>query len=215
MSDHIGKNFSRNRPRADRLEADFYQTPHCLTHEFLMSHAYKAWPKNCNVADFCCGKGAIQDVLIKHGFFTKFSNDLMDGFDFFALKADPSKNIFEYGLMNPPFRLFNKWAEHCFEIFSKEFVLLGPTTYQQGLGRFNADGTGIFQQADWVLSYVYTFNRYPMLTAELRSDGFIETGMQALSWYVWRKRKLCKTTDTVLRWLDIDRYVLRKRRIIK
>jgi hypothetical protein len=160
---------------------------------------------------------ASQKVLYDYGFKTTFSRDIKkDQCNFFDIYVDPpmGDTAFEYGIMNPPFRLFNKWAEHCFKVFSKEFALLAPTTYQQGLGRFNADQTGIFQNKDWILSFVYTFNRYPMLTKELRPDGKIETGMQALSWYVWRKRELCKfhSEYTVLDWLDIDKYVLRKKR---
>jgi hypothetical protein len=209
-----GKNFSRNRARLDRIEADFYQTPHCLTHEFLVSHACKAWPQKCNVADYCCGKGAIQDVLMKHGYLTKYSYDLMNGNNFFdLLGVHPKENLIEYGLMNPPFRLFNDWVKHCFDIFSKEFVLLGPTTYLQGVSRFNSQGTGIFQNKEWDLTFIYTFNRYPMLSSELRPDGLIETGMQALSWFVWTKRKgRERRKEPIHRWLDIDRYVLRKGR---
>jgi hypothetical protein len=62
-----------------------------------------------------------------------------------------------------------------------------------------------------------------MLSSELRPDGLIETGMQALSWFVWRKRDVDDDynggyhtyTETIHRWLDIDAYVLRKGRKTK
>jgi hypothetical protein len=218
-----GKNFSRNRARLDRIEADFYQTPHCLTEEFVKAHILNKgvhrWPDDCEIADFCCGKYAIQKVLHDYGYKTTFSRDIVGHqCNFFDVYVDPpmGNTAFEYGIMNPPFRLFNDWAKHCFKVFSKEFALLAPTTYLQGVGRFNSDGTGIFQNADWYLSHIYTFNRYPMLSAELRPDGLIETGMQALSWLVWTSRQAQdRQKEPIHRWLDIDRYVLRKGRKAK
>ena len=214
-----GKNFSRNRPRAERIESDFYQTPYCLTDEFIKAHIQNNWPAGCQVADFCCGKRAIQRVLVKYGYKTRFSRDIEgDQCNFFDVCVDPpmGDTAFEYGIMNPPFRFFNEWAEHCFKVFSKEFALLAPTTYLQGLGRFNAKGTGIFQNPDWKLTYIYTFNRYPMLSDELRPDGLIETGMQALSWYVWTNKEICGAdSQTICRFLDIDSYVLRRGRVKK
>jgi hypothetical protein len=209
-----GKNFSRNRPRADRAEADFYQTPHCLTQTFVDTHVREYWNGAIEICDFCCGKMAIADVLDDNGFYVikgdiKYNSDQ----DFFNVKDKE-----DYGIMNPPFRLFNKWVEHCFEVFDVSFALLAPTTYLQGVSRFNRDGTGIFQKNEYPLTHIYTFNRYPMLSAELRPDGLIKTGMQALSWYVWKKMNYplgVERPEPIHRWLDIDDYVLRKRRIRK
>ena len=199
----LGKNFSRNRKRKDRSESDFYQTPYCLTEEFLRNHSIGRWSFESTIADFCSGDGAIQVVLRRNGFLNLIERDLRRGDDFFDL--DPEES-YEYGLMNPPFRLFNDWVCQCYRIFSTEFCLLGPTTYLQGVGRYNSEGTGIFQHETWRLAYVYTFNRYPMLSIDLRQDGLIKTGMQTLSWFVFNR------TDSIcqLRWLDIDRYVHRK-----
>jgi len=192
-----------------RIESDFYQTPYCLTDEFVKAHLINRWEVDATIADFCSGDLAIQRVLHRYQYKT-FSRDLIrTGNNFFDVDEE-----FEYGIMNPPFRLFNKWVEHCFKVFTKEFALLAPTTYQQGIGRFNAKGTGIFQNEDWLLSHVYTFNRYPMLSKELRKDGKIETGMQALSWYVWTKLDRKYVNYTTLSFLDIDQYVLRKKDIV-
>jgi hypothetical protein len=206
-----GKNFSRNRPRADRMEADFYQTPYCLTQALV--DGIKDYLKVRGVAevcDYCSGNGAIVKVLHENGFCVKYG-DIRDPLktDFFNIVPGD-----KYGIMNPPFRLFNKWVEHCFEVFDISFALLAPTTYLQGVSRFNRDGIGIFQKHEYPLTHIYTFNRYPMLSAELRPDGLIETGMQALSWFVWTRRSEAAgyTGDTIHRWLDINSFVLRKGR---
>jgi hypothetical protein len=204
-----GKNFSRNRPRADRMEVDFYQTPHCLTQTFIDTHVQEYWNGVNEICDFCCGKMAIADVLDANGFYV-IKGDIIYNSDFFDVKDKES-----YGIMNPPFRLFNKWVNHCFDVFDISFALLAPTTYLQGVSRFNRDGTGMFQKYEYPLTHIYTFNRYPMLSAELRPDGLIKTGMQSLSWYVWKKMKYSlsvKRPEPIHRWLDIDAYVFRKGR---
>jgi hypothetical protein len=184
------KNFSRNRPRMDRMEADFYQTPHCLTDTFIKAHVLNHRHQGSQIADLCCGEGAILQVIHKYPY-TAFGRDIAMQCNFFDVWVDPPRGetAFGYGIMNPPFRLFNKWVEHCFEVFDYSFALLGPTTYLQGIHRYNKEGTGIFQNMQYPLTHIYTFNRYPMLSARLRPDGLIETGMQALSWYVWTKSR--------------------------
>jgi hypothetical protein len=209
-----GKNFSRNRPRMDRMEADFYQTPYCLTQTLLDDiRDYLKVRKIAEICDYCSGSGAIVEVLHKNGFCVKYG-DIRDTIktDFFNISSGD-----KYGIMNPPFRLFNKWAEHCFRVFDVGFALLGPTTYLQGVGRYNREGTGIFQNREYPLDMVCTFNRYPLLSTQLRQDGLIETGMQALSWFVWRKMKPgdFHCIETAHRWLDIDAYVLRKGKRVK
>jgi hypothetical protein len=209
-----GKNFSRNRPKEGRTEYDFYQTPYCLTQALVGGiKDYLKVRGIAEICDYCSGDGAIVKVLHENGFCVKYG-DIRDAVktDFFNIGPGD-----QYGIMNPPFRLFNKWAEHCFRVFDTGFALLGPTTYLQGIGRYNSKGTGIFQNPEYPLDIVFTFNRYPMLSAELCPDGLIETGMQALSWFVWRKMKpeYCHYPETAHRWLDIDLYVLRKGRAEK
>jgi len=221
----MGKNFSRNQKRENRNEADFYQTPYCLTKALLEYFSQREidlsnlYLDKIRIADYCCGKHAIGQVVSS---FLKEKNilnvflletDLNKGVDFLNIKT-MGENKFhfgirpEIGIMNPPFKLFNKWVEKCFEVFTVGFALLAPTTYLQGISRFNKNGTGIFQNKNYPLTHVLTFNRYPMLSAELREDGKIETGMQALSWFIFQRGK---ANITLHDWLDIDEYVLRKR----
>jgi hypothetical protein len=63
------KNFSRNRPRTDRMESDFYQTPYCLTQTLIDD--IKDYLEICEVdtaCDYCSGAGAIVKVLQENGF---------------------------------------------------------------------------------------------------------------------------------------------------
>jgi hypothetical protein len=197
-----------------RPVSDFYQTPHCLTQVFIDAYGKASWgSKKCGtISDYCSGYGAIVRVLQDNGYRVDYGDiDAPENLDFFT-DIGPGEGCI--GVMNPPFRLFNEWVRHCFEVYTHEFSLLGPTTYLQGIGRYNKEGTGIFQNKVYPLAYIYTFNRYPLLSTELRPDGFIETGMQSYSWFVWTRKsgnnKHFKK-DTVHRWLDINSYILRKR----
>jgi len=206
-SDAKSRSFARNRLRELRNKDDFYVTPHCLTDEFVKAHVMNRWPREYVVADLCCGSNAIGDVMRTHGY-RMFEADLLTGYDF--LDAKRHKKKFELGIMNPPFRLFNEWVLRCYEVFTAEFALLAPTTYLQGVKRYNSDGTGVYQDKRWYLAHIYTFNRFPTLSDKLRPDGLILTGMQLYSWFVWRLRNPLKRNCTFHHWLDIDQYVLRK-----
>lgn len=224
----MGKNFSRNQKRENRNEADFYQTPHCLTRAFIDYAFIKdnlfdiSYKTDFSIADFCCGKKAIGDVIRSYSITDNkedlklIETDLSEGVDFFSLSKEEIQNLCfgrlpDIGIMNPPFRLFNKWVEKCFEVFTVGFALLAPTTYLQGVSRFNKNMSGVFQNFDYPLTDILTFNRYPMLSKELREDRKIETGMQAISWFVFQKGLSKGRLGTAHDWLDIDEYVLRKR----
>lgn len=211
VAENKGKNFFRNRPMAERMKADFYQTPHCLTQALIDHHAKIYWDAH-EICDYCSGAGAIVEVLHNNGYTVKYGDIIArTKMDFFDVGYEDY-----YGIMNPPFRFFNEWVQHCFEVFECSFALLAPTTYLQGVKRYNKRyQDGIFQNTQYPLTHIYTFNRYPMLSARLRPDGLIETGMQALSWFVWTRHDEAigifkYSGDTIHRWLDIDAYVLRK-----
>ena len=47
-----------------------------------------------------------------------------------------------------------------------------------------------------------------MLGEPLREDGKIHTGMQTYAWFVWNRA--WRGHEPRIRWLDIDKYILRK-----
>jgi hypothetical protein len=46
-----------------------------------------------------------------------------------------------------------------------------------------------------------------MLDGVIRQDWKLQTGMQSYMWAVWKKGH---TAEPVIRWLDIDKYILKK-----
>ena len=47
-----------------------------------------------------------------------------------------------------------------------------------------------------------------MLGEALREDGKFHTGMQVYAWFVWEKK--AKEKEPVIRFIDINKYVLKK-----
>lgn len=201
----MGKNYSRNNASGERKASDFYETCYCLTREFVIAEIIKgegwlfpfleedAW------LEPACGNGAIVKVLAEFGYTNIVSFDFMkDGIDFLVYPRHHP-----YMITNPPYSLAHEFILHAKEIIDDQFALLLPLTYLQGQRRYEE----IFSDRDYPLKTVYVFTRYPMLGEPLREDGKIHTGMQAYAWFVWSKEYM---GSPIIKWLDINKYVLRK-----
>lgn len=192
----MGKNFSKGNS-GKRKESDFYATHYSLTREFLIADG--DWDKGVKISDSSCGEGAIVKVLKEFGFTDIYDKDIIrDGVDFLKDTTPVA-----YSIMNPPYSLANEFILHAKEVVARKFAMLLPLTYLQGSFRYNS----IWLDRGFPLQSVYVFNRFPMLGGELREDGKFPTGMQALCWMVWHRRV---TSEPVIRWIDVDKYVLKK-----
>lgn len=193
----MNKNFSLNNNK-NRDKLDFYQTPYCVIYEFIKDYfKNKELPKV--IADLTCGKFSIENTL-KEFNITTISKDIIYNQDIFL-----ENNKYDYILMNPPFKLFNQIVKKCIEICNKEFYLVAPTSYLQGINRFNKNFTGVFQVENFKLKYIYTFNRYILFEKELRQDKKINTGMMSISIYVFQKGY--NENYQIHKSLDINDYV--------
>jgi 2-polyprenyl-3-methyl-5-hydroxy-6-metoxy-1,4-benzoquinol methylase len=56
------------------MEADYYQTPHCLTQAFVDRHVKVYWEPETPICDYCSGGGAIVRVLHDNDFTVYFSD---------------------------------------------------------------------------------------------------------------------------------------------
>jgi len=54
------------------------------------------------------------------------------------------------------------------------------------------------------------FSRYPLLGEKLREDGKVNTGMQTYAWYIWDNNY---SGEPVIRWIDLNPWIIRKRDI--
>ena len=97
-----------------REENDFYETDPRALEELLKYEKFSH-----NVWECACGRGALSEVLIKHGY-NVLSTDLIDrgygqgGIDF----LDPLYNIIYDGdiITNPPYALAKEFVEHALDI---------------------------------------------------------------------------------------------------
>lgn len=195
----MGKNYSRNNASGKRKESDFYETPYCLTRTFLEADEDN-WSLAPSIVEPACGHGAITKVLNDFGFLNITEYDLMaDGKNFLE-----DGHEYEYLITNPPYSLAHEFILHAKKIIGQRFAMLLPLTYLQGSKRLKE----IWSDKQFPLELVYVFNRYPMLGVPLREDGKIPTGMQTYAWFVWSRA--WKGHEPRIRWLDIDKYILKK-----
>jgi len=202
----MGKNFSRNNASGKRKVSDRYFTPYCLTREFVEHEIlwFDDWQKHRALLEPACGDGAIVKVLAEYGYTNVVAFDLnYDGTDFLTYSEQ-----FDYMITNPPYSLAHEFILHAKEIISLRFALLLPLTYLQGSKRLK----DVWSDRRFPLESIYVFNRYPMLGDALREDGKIRTGMQTMAWFVWNREN--KNAEPVIRWLDIDKYILKKGDIV-
>jgi hypothetical protein len=191
----MGKNFSRNNVSGMRHKSDLYETHYPLTRTFL-DDTDDLWDKRLVTADPCAGNGAIVKVLHERSFTKIIDHDILtDNVDF--LKDDTHVDQI---ITNPPFLKANDFILHAKNVCDR-FAFLLPLTYLQGSFRYHTIWTDPFFR----LRSIHVFDRFPMLGMPLREDGLMPTGMQALAWFTWDKSY---KKEPIIRWLDIDKYIL-------
>lgn len=186
-----GKAFANKKLLNKRPQADFYETPKCMTKELIKTGVLDGIK---TIWDPCCGKFAITDVLEEHGF-TCFKNDIMYGDDY--LSKDFQKH--ECIVMNPPFMLFDKFIYKA----KKEADLvcaIGKATY---FGSHSRNVNGLWNN----LREVYFFDRQLAFDKPLRADGKVECGMLVSGWFIWDMNYNGKPQINVI---DMNDYVYRK-----
>lgn len=181
--------------RGQRRESDAYETPYSLSRTFLGT----GWADpNAPTLEPMMGKGAITKILKEYGFTNVTGYDIDDGRDFLA-----ETGKYEQIITNPAFSIAHATIKKCKEVATDRFALLLPLTYLQGINRYR----DIWTDKKYPLECIYVFTRYPMMGDPLREDGKFRTGMMTLCWYCWRKEY---KGEPVIRWIDVNQYVLKK-----
>ena len=193
---YMGKNYSRNNASGKRKVSDLYETHYSLTREFLDK---TEWDTSLTVSDPCAGNGAIVMILEEYGFRKIISHDVLTDKVDFLHNSTPV----DYIITNPPYSLANEFILHAKEVVRDRFAFLLPLTYLQGSYRYK----NVWMDKEFPLDSIYVFNRFPMLGVPLREDGLMPTGMQAMAWFLWDRTLV---GEPVIRWIDIDKYILKK-----
>jgi hypothetical protein len=181
--------------RGQRKASDRYETPFSLLRTFISI----GWADpNMTTLEPMCGNGAIVKVLQEYDFKRISSYDIETGTNF----LEETKQ-YEQIITNPAFSIAHETILKCKEVATEQFALLLPLTYLQGVNRYR----DTWMDKSYPLECIYVFNRYPLLGEPLREDGKFHTGMMSLAFFCWRKRYY---SEPIIRWLDIDKYVLKK-----
>ena len=143
-----------------------------------------------------CGDGAIVRVLQKSGFSKIVSYDAETDF----LKETVVRDQL---ITNPPFSLALDFIKTAKSVTSRKFAMLLPLSYLHGKRRLDE----IYSDADFPLSCVHVFCRYPLLGERLREDGKYGTGMMVYAWFVWDKSW---SGQPRIGWIDNQPFVLSK-----
>lgn len=190
-----GKNFSCNNV-GQRKKSDFYETPSCLTIKLLELVKLKE-----PILEPACGNGAIVKILLKEYENVDFY-DIKHGQDFLS-----ETNKYKTIITNPPYSLAFQFIQKA-KTLCNDFYFLLPLSYLHGKQRLDY----IYSDKIFPLNCIYVFDRYPMLGEPLRKDNKIHTGMMVYAWYHFSKKPEYK--EPLIRFIDIQKYILNKKDII-
>ncbi len=138
--------------RGNRNKSDFYQTPSSMVSQFLQQEYFD---KTLTVWEPACGKGAIVNVLKGGGFTEVLATDR--DYDFLVQTTQVP-----YIITNPPFSLAMDFILQAKKLATRKFAFLLPLNYLHGKQRYDV----LWNDKDYLLSSIYVFTRYPMLTED-------------------------------------------------
>lgn len=196
-----GKNYANRKPEFERPLNDFYPTPSCMVDELINSQlsVFNSTVENKIILDPCCGKYAIGNVLRKRGFsdFNEIiEKDIIYGNDFLQEKY---KNPIDLIIMNPPFKLFDKFVKKSKEI-SEIVCCIGKLNF---FGAHNRNVEKLWSN----LEYVLPFDRQIAFDKPETSDGKVECGMMITGWFIWNKNY---NGLPQIRVIDMQKYIKKR-----
>jgi hypothetical protein len=164
----------------ERVKDDFYATPIESTKAILEVEEiiYPCWEP-------ACGDGAISKLingimssdLIDRGFETSFVAD------FFECDTENSPFIKETAtiITNPPFNLFQEFAEHSLKIATKKVILFGKLQALEGKKRAT-----FMENSPLKTVYVFKARQNPLRNGSpVDENGKPWASTMAFAWFVW------------------------------
>ena len=162
---YIGHNSNQ-----DRNENDFYETPLDAIEDLIKHEKFFG-----NIWECSCGKGAISEPLIKHGY-NVYSSDLIDrgygDIKDFLKTNEKHDNI----ITNPPFNIATQFALHGLNSINYKMALLLKLSFLEGKKRSSV----LFSQNN--LKKVLVFSRRLGFKKKDKKGG-----LMAFAWFIWEK----------------------------
>ena len=169
-----GKAYANRKPESERPSNDFYPTPSCMVKALVESGLFNEFA-DAGVYDPCCGKRAIGNVLREYGFKNIVEKDIVYGDDCLAGRAD---SAYDFIIMNPPFKLFDKFVEKAKRVADRVYCI-GKMNF---FGAHNRNANGLWNNLEWTLP----FDRQ-IAFDKPEVDGKVECGMMVTGWFIWNK----------------------------
>jgi hypothetical protein len=157
----------------DRIENDFYATPIESTKALLSVEQiiYPAWEP-------ACGDGAIAKLLTG----MTIASDLVDrGYGDSSCDFLSSSGDFNTIITNPPFNLFQEFAEHALKIAKHKVILFGKLQALEGKKRAT-----FMQNSPLRTVYVFKSRQNPLRNGSaFDENGKPWASTMAFAWFVW------------------------------
>lgn len=158
----------------DRIENDFYATPEESTKALLVVEEiiYPAWEPACGdgaIAKLLDGEVTASDLIFRG--YGEFVEDFL------------LSNTKEYAtiITNPPFSLFQEFAERALQIATKKVILFGKLQALEGKKRAT-----FMQNSPLRTVYVFKSRQNPLRNgSELDENGKPWASTMAFAWFVW------------------------------
>ena len=194
-------------------ESNFFETHYSMTDQFMEKEKFKY---NSTCIEPACGNSAISKRIYPY-FKHLFEGDISKGDDFYE-----NNNKYDYLITNPPYgKEADKFVLHSKKVVRKKFAMLLRTNFLSGSERFKSGDIelslwqrfkGLFVKS-WDegiytnLKKVYIFTRMSDLRAPIRADGKYPTAGIVYAWLEWEKGY---RGDPKIKWIDNQKYVLKK-----
>jgi hypothetical protein len=189
-----GGQLAGGNPTRGRVEDDFYATPELATKAIMEAEHFEG-----TIWEPACGNGAMSKEIMKYSR-NIFSSDLVNrgygfvGLDFLTAEAKDTGYEISNVITNPPFRLFQEFAEKALKIADKKVALFGKLQALEGQKR------ATFLEVS-PLKTVYVFKRSisPMRNgSQVDENGKPWASTMAFAWYVWEKGYV---GNPVIKWI--------------
>ena len=168
----------------DRVEDDFYATPENSIEALLEVEKFEG-----SIWECACGDGAISKVLKKHNY-RVISSDLIDrgygdkvGINFLSSQTNKEigYDIYDNIVTNPPFNLFQEFAEQSLREANKKVALFGKLQALEGQKRAT-----FLQNSPLRTVYVFKARQNPLRNGSpVDENGKPWASTMAFAWFVW------------------------------
>ena len=163
--------------KRERVKDDFYATPECATKSLMEKEVFIG-----NVWECACGDGMMSRVIEKYN--TTISTDLVyRGYGKGEVNFLEQNDIVDNIVTNPPFKLFQEFAEQALLLSKNKVALFGKLQALEGQKRAT-----FLESSPLKIVYVFKKRVNPLRNGSpVDENGKPWASTMAFAWYVWEK----------------------------